>query len=406
MAAGWLRCKPLPVCVCLAGFAGLEFPTLITSDAGSDSYSDGSSDLEDDSPSGSPSARHSRGRSPPSRFSKPASAAEGMSDAAAALGAAAAVSPVAAAVSAAAGSADGRADGSASCVTFIDYEYSGFNPVAFDIANHWCEWAADYHTEEPHVLDFSRLPDLQQQLLFVESYLRALLGKLGIQVPAGSSAAAGGRDSNTGVGAASPEPDSLSSLAGYKLTAGLNPAGSSSRSEAAWSTLSSRGAGSVLSYPDTEAGWETASQSSVVTTRSNRTDMEEGPAAAPGAAAAPAGADGGGPGTAAASANAAGNAKLGPSSRDLQDIWCWLEHAAGVSSSGGTSSRQLGAAAWQQLVFKVVAAADAYMAASHLQWALWGVIQAKVSDVDFDFLGYGQQRWRMYLQTRPTALRK
>lgn len=24
---------------------------------------------------------------------------------------------------------------------FIDYEYAGFNPVALDIANHWCEYA-------------------------------------------------------------------------------------------------------------------------------------------------------------------------------------------------------------------------------------------------------------------------
>jgi hypothetical protein len=141
--------------------------------------------------------------------------------------------------------------------------------------------------------------------------------------------------------------------------------------------------------------------------------MEDGPApaaaaaaAAAAGAAAPAGADGSGRGSTAAAVAAAVSAKPGPSSSDLHDIWCWLEHAAGVSSSGGSSSRQLGAAAWQQLVFKVVAAADAYMAASHLQWALWGVIQAKVSDVEFDFMGYGQQRWRMYLQTRPTALRK
>jgi hypothetical protein len=26
---------------------------------------------------------------------------------------------------------------------FIDYEYAGFNPVALDIANHWCEYAGN-----------------------------------------------------------------------------------------------------------------------------------------------------------------------------------------------------------------------------------------------------------------------
>lgn len=39
-----------------------------------------------------------------------------------------------------------------------DYEYASFNPVAFDIANHFCEMAADYHTATPHVLDFTKYP--------------------------------------------------------------------------------------------------------------------------------------------------------------------------------------------------------------------------------------------------------
>ncbi|CAD6237962.1 unnamed protein product [Miscanthus lutarioriparius] len=43
-------------------------------------------------------------------------------------------------------------------VTLIDYEYASFNPIAFDIANHFCEMAADYHTATPHMLDFSKYP--------------------------------------------------------------------------------------------------------------------------------------------------------------------------------------------------------------------------------------------------------
>lgn len=39
-----------------------------------------------------------------------------------------------------------------------DYEYSSYNSVAYDIANHFCEMAADYHTETPHVLDYSKYP--------------------------------------------------------------------------------------------------------------------------------------------------------------------------------------------------------------------------------------------------------
>ena len=58
---------------------------------------------------------------------------------------------------------------------FIDYEYAGFNPIALDIANHWCEYAADYHTAEPHLLDFTRFPGDKQQKLFTRAYVRAVI---------------------------------------------------------------------------------------------------------------------------------------------------------------------------------------------------------------------------------------
>jgi thiamine kinase-like enzyme len=44
------------------------------------------------------------------------------------------------------------------------YQYAGPNPVAFDIANHWCEYGADYHTDLPHLLDYSRMPSPHQQV--------------------------------------------------------------------------------------------------------------------------------------------------------------------------------------------------------------------------------------------------
>ena len=43
-------------------------------------------------------------------------------------------------------------------------QYAGPNPVAFDIANHWCEWAADYHTDTPHLLDYTLMPNAQEQV--------------------------------------------------------------------------------------------------------------------------------------------------------------------------------------------------------------------------------------------------
>ncbi|RVW15114.1 putative choline kinase 2 [Vitis vinifera] len=44
-----------------------------------------------------------------------------------------------------------------SCL-LLDYEYASYNPVTYDIANHFCEMAADYHTETPHILDYSKYP--------------------------------------------------------------------------------------------------------------------------------------------------------------------------------------------------------------------------------------------------------
>ncbi|KAK9122633.1 hypothetical protein Sjap_012235 [Stephania japonica] len=56
-------------------------------------------------------------------------------------------------------------------ITIIDYEYAGHNPVAFDIGNHFCEMAADYHTDIPHILDFTKYPDLEERRRFVHVYL-------------------------------------------------------------------------------------------------------------------------------------------------------------------------------------------------------------------------------------------
>ncbi|OIW13312.1 hypothetical protein TanjilG_02832 [Lupinus angustifolius] len=56
-------------------------------------------------------------------------------------------------------------------VTMIDYEYASYNPVAYDIANHFCEMAANYHTETPHILDYNKYPDVEERQRFVQAYL-------------------------------------------------------------------------------------------------------------------------------------------------------------------------------------------------------------------------------------------
>ncbi|KAK6123841.1 hypothetical protein DH2020_042416 [Rehmannia glutinosa] len=44
----------------------------------------------------------------------------------------------------------------------------------------------------------------------------------------------------------------------------------------------------------------------------------------------------------------------------------------------------------------IYAETNAYMLASHLYWALWALIQAKMSPIDFDYLGYFFLRYNEY----------
>lgn len=62
-------------------------------------------------------------------------------------------------------------------LTIIDYDCSTYNPVAYDIANHFCEMAGDYHSDTPHILDFSKYPDLEKRRTFVKEYLKQSTGE-------------------------------------------------------------------------------------------------------------------------------------------------------------------------------------------------------------------------------------
>ncbi|ORY07980.1 kinase-like protein [Basidiobolus meristosporus CBS 931.73] len=52
----------------------------------------------------------------------------------------------------------------------IDFEYSGYNYRAYDIANHFCEWTADYLSEEPHFLRLDKYPSKEEQYNFLSAY--------------------------------------------------------------------------------------------------------------------------------------------------------------------------------------------------------------------------------------------
>ncbi|XP_042017193.1 probable choline kinase 1 [Salvia splendens] len=62
-------------------------------------------------------------------------------------------------------------DDNDSTITIIDYEYASYNPIAYDIANHFCEMAANYHTDTPHTLDYTKYPGEEERKRFIRKYL-------------------------------------------------------------------------------------------------------------------------------------------------------------------------------------------------------------------------------------------
>jgi thiamine kinase-like enzyme len=63
-------------------------------------------------------------------------------------------------------------------VKLIDYEYSAVGDVAFDIANHFCEWAADYHaTADPSgfILDWNQMPTETERYHFCRAYIQQII---------------------------------------------------------------------------------------------------------------------------------------------------------------------------------------------------------------------------------------
>ncbi|THH09865.1 hypothetical protein EW145_g1716 [Phellinidium pouzarii] len=56
-------------------------------------------------------------------------------------------------------------------IIVVDFEYASPNSAAYDIANHFHEWTADYHDSAPHILDPARYPTEQERLNFYKAYL-------------------------------------------------------------------------------------------------------------------------------------------------------------------------------------------------------------------------------------------
>ena len=56
-------------------------------------------------------------------------------------------------------------------IIVVDFEYASANPAAFDIANHFHEWTANYHGDNPHLLHADRYPTQAERYNFYAAYL-------------------------------------------------------------------------------------------------------------------------------------------------------------------------------------------------------------------------------------------
>ncbi|CAO3616033.1 unnamed protein product [Cunninghamella blakesleeana] len=53
----------------------------------------------------------------------------------------------------------------------VDFEYAGYNPRGYDIANHFIEWQYDYSSEDSDLPKPHKAPTVQQQKAFLAAYL-------------------------------------------------------------------------------------------------------------------------------------------------------------------------------------------------------------------------------------------
>ena len=56
-------------------------------------------------------------------------------------------------------------------IIVVDFEYAAPNAAAFDIANHFHEWTANYHSDTPHLLNPEAYPTVGERHNFYRSYI-------------------------------------------------------------------------------------------------------------------------------------------------------------------------------------------------------------------------------------------
>lgn len=264
-------------------------------------------------------------------------------------------------------------------IRLIDYEYAGVNPIAYDLANHWCEYAADYHTDTPHVLDYSKFPDREHQAGFIHAYIETV------------------------VSMAKTHGDTLSWADGEVSYSAPAP-------------------GAMQIHTDTDCNQSLFSKDAISIPTQKRPAVGQG-MFAEASSSAPPKSDAPGQGSY--------NSPSGPpfhkhsSVQKLKDaVIDNIKKVVGGSKPDDDSCeackpgdtacadhvepllpelcrRQDSNDQIARIKQELHDAALAYVPISHLMWGLWGLIQAKTSTVGYDFIEYGCQRLEQYHKTKP-----
>ena len=95
-------------------------------------------------------------------------------------------------------------------IIVVDFEYASPNPAAFDIANHFHEWTANYHSDTPHLLDPTRYPSPAQRSNFYRAYLTHAAAEAASS-ESGEQAQRRGESETSGDGALAAEMERLES---------------------------------------------------------------------------------------------------------------------------------------------------------------------------------------------------
>ncbi|GJJ79103.1 choline kinase [Entomortierella parvispora] len=221
----------------------------------------------------------------------------------------------------------------------IDFEYAGYNTRAFDIANHFCEWTADYHSERPSIMHPDRYPTKAEQLNFLEAYMEAEIA-----------------------------------MAGYHLTAiNMEKYAKTSRRKSITRALTSglaqvAAAASTVMKPRTSTEFLKEEQAVATVVNGENAENANGQGATKASAA--------------ISAEENENDRVVPRKKNN-----------GSDGSGGVTKAEI-----LDSMYKEV---NKFALTSHIMWGLWGLHQATQSDIDFDYVEYALQRLNEFRRRRP-----